>query len=85
MPRGCRSSKHLPFARVSTILENLKGGLLSVCRWVSVKHLPRYLPEFQWRFDRRFDLFTIFQRLLRAAVLTPPLHEDLLILALRRR
>jgi len=85
MPGGWRSAKHPAFAWVNTILGNLKGSLLGVCRWVSVKHLPRYLAEFQWRFNRRFDLSTILQRLLRAAVLTPPLPENLLVLAERSR
>jgi hypothetical protein len=48
---------------------------------VSAKHLPNYLAEFQWRFSRRFDLTTILNRLLRSAVLTPPMPQRLLALA----
>lgn len=64
-----------------TILGNLKGNILGVCRWVSAKHLPRYLAEFQWRFNRRFNLEAILNRLLHAAVLTPPMPHKLLVLA----
>lgn len=85
MPGGWRSAKHPAFVWVNTILGNLKGNILGVCRWVSAKHLPRYLAEFQWRFNRRFDLSTILQRLLHAAVLTPPLPHSLLVLAERSR
>ena len=81
LPGGWRNSKHPAFAWVNTILGNLKGSLLGVCRWVSARHLPRYLAEFQWRFNRRFDLASILQRLLRAAALTPPMPHDLLVLA----
>jgi transposase-like protein len=81
MPGGWRSAKHPAFIWVNTILGNLKGSLLGVCRWVSAKHLPRYLAEFQWRFNRRFDLASILQRLLRAATLTSPMPHDLLVLA----
>jgi transposase-like protein len=81
MPGGWQSAKHPAFAWVNTILGNLKGSLLGVCRWVSARHLPRYLAEFQWRFNRRFDLASILQRLLRAATLTPPMSHDFLVLA----
>lgn len=81
MEGGWRSAKHPAFHWVNTILGNLKGNILGVCRWVSAKHLPRYLAEFQWRFNRRFNLETILNRLLQAAVLTPPMPHWLLVLA----
>jgi transposase-like protein len=81
MPGGWRSAKHPAFKWVNTVLGNLKGNVVGVTRWVSARHLPRYLAEFQWRFNRRFDLTTIFHRLLRSSVLTPPMPQKLLILA----
>jgi ribosomal protein L37AE/L43A/transposase-like protein len=81
LPGGWQNSKHPAFAWVNTVLGNLKGSLLGVCRWVSARHLPRYLAEFQWRFNRRFDLASILQRLLRAATLTPPMPHKFLVLA----
>ena len=68
---GWRNSRHPAFKWVNTILGNLKGNILGVCRWISAKHRPRYLAEFQWRFNRRFDLEAILNRLLYAATLTP--------------
>lgn len=81
MEGGWRSAHHPAFRWVNTILGNLKGNILGVCRWVSAKHLPRYLAEFQWRFNRRFHLEAILDRLLQAAVLTPPMPHRLLVLA----
>lgn len=85
MEGGWRNSRHPAFKWVNTILGNLKGNILGVCRWISAKHLPRYLAEFQWRFNRRFDLEVILNRLLRAAVLTPPMPQRLLVLAEKGR
>lgn len=81
MEGGWRSARHPAFKWVNTILGNLKANILGVCRWVSNKHLPRYLAEFQWRFNRRFDLKVILDRLLRSAVLTAPMPQRLLALA----
>ena len=81
MEAGWRNSRHPAFKWVNTILGNLKGNILGVCRWISAKHLPRYLAEFQWRFNRRFDLEAILNRLLRSAALTPPMTQRLLVLA----
>lgn len=77
--KGWRRAKHPAFRWVNTILGNLKGNLLGVCRAIQLKHLPRYLAEFQYRFNRRYDLTTILPRLLRASALTPPMPYRLLI------
>jgi transposase-like protein len=78
---GWRRAKHPAFRWVNTILGNLKGNILGVCRAIQLKHLPRYLAEFQYRFNRRYDLSTILPRLLRASALTPPMPYRLLITA----
>jgi transposase-like protein len=85
MPGTWRSAAHPAFKWVNTVLGNLKGNIIGVCRWVGHKHLPRYLAEFQWRFNRRFDLKVIFARLLRAAALTPPMPHNMLVLAEQSR
>lgn len=79
--KGWRRAKHPAFKWVNTILGNLKGNILGVCRAIQLKHLPRYLAEFQYRFNRRYDLTTILPRLLKAAALTPPMPYRLLVLA----
>ena len=79
--KGWRRAKHPAFRWVNTILGNLKGNILGVCRAIQLKHLPRYLAEFQYRFNRRYDLSTILSRLLRASALTPPMPYRLLVVA----
>lgn len=79
--KGWRRAKHPAFSWVNTILANLKGNILGVCRAIQPKHLPRYLAEFQYRFNRRYDLSTILPRLLWASALTPPMPYRLLIAA----
>lgn len=79
MPGGWRSAKHPAFPWVNTVLGNLKGNIKGVTRWVGKAHLDRYLAEFQYRFNRRFDLKTILFRLLTAAVRTPAMPHPLLV------
>ena len=45
MEGGWRTSRHPAFKWKNTILGNLKGNILGVCRWISAKHLPRYLAQ----------------------------------------
>ena len=40
---------------------------------------PRYLAEFQYRFNRRYDLAALLQRLLRAATTVLPLPRPILM------
>lgn len=47
-------------------------------RAVRPKLVPRYLAQFQWRFNRRFDLENIHRRLAYAAVGMPPTPYRLL-------
>ena len=50
-------------------------------RAVRQKHLPRYLAEFEYRFNRRYDLAAMIPRLGYAAVHTPRMPYALLKLA----
>ena len=74
---GGRQSVKLPqFRAVNTLLGNLKtaiGGTYHAFAFAKYRH--RYLAEFQYRFNRRFNLRTIFNRLLRALVAAPACHE----------
>lgn len=79
--KAWRRAKHPAFRWVNTILGNFKGNILGVCRAIQLKHLPRYLAEFQYRFNRRYDLRSILPRLLKASALTPPMPYRLLIVA----
>ena len=42
------------------------------------KYAQRYLSEFEYRFNRRFDLPDIIPRLVYVALRTPPMPERLL-------
>ena len=50
-------------------------------RAVGEKHVPRYLAEFEYRFNRRYDLAAMMPRLLWAGVRTTPMPYRLLRLA----
>ena len=39
---------------------------------IQPKYLVRYLTEFQYRFNRRYDLAVLAERLLRSAAATLP-------------
>jgi hypothetical protein len=60
-------------ATVQTQLGNLKTALSGTYHAFDfAKYGQRYLADFQYRFNRRFDLHAMLPRLLRAAVLTKP-------------
>ena len=69
---GGKASVELPQLKaVNTVLSNLKTALSGTYHaFKFAKYAHRYLAEVQYRFNRRYDLATIFSRLLRAAALT---------------
>ena len=67
---------------VNTILGNLKSSLRSTYHAVRPSYAQRYLSEFQYRFNRRFDLSQIIPRLAFIAMRTPPMPDKLLKLSL---
>ena len=71
---GGKASVKLPqFQAVNTVLSNLKTAMAGTYHAVKfAKYAHRYLAEVQYRFNRRFDLRAILQRLVRVAVLTEP-------------
>jgi transposase-like protein len=78
---GPRAVEPPEFLWVNTVLGNLKTTLRGTYHAVRGKHVPRYLAEFQYRFNRRHDLKHLLRRLLYAAVRTPPMPYRLLTLA----
>jgi len=74
-------ARHPAFRWANTMLANIKNSLLATHRVVGAKHLPRYLGAFAWRFNRRFVLKSIHERLAIAATTTPPMPYPLLKLA----
>ena len=78
---GPASAKHPALSWVNTLLGNLKRSMHGSYHHVSSKHLPRYLAEFSYRFNRRFSLREMFPRLAYVALRTPPMPNRVLKLA----
>jgi len=78
---GPESVKIPEFKWVNTIIGNVKTALHGVFHALSKKHFSRYLAEFCYRFNRRFDLKQMVPRFGYVAVRTPPMPQRLLKLA----
>jgi hypothetical protein len=78
---GKQAVKHPAFKWVNTVLGNIKNSLKGTYHSFGKKHTARYLAEFQYRFNRRFELENMVPRLAYAAVRTPPMPARLLSLA----
>jgi transposase-like protein len=81
LTKGNRQTQNVTFKWVNTMLGNVKSALLGTYRAVRQKHVPRYLASFAYRFNRRFDLASMFPRLAWVAARTPPMPYRLLKLA----
>ena len=60
------------FRALNTILGNIKSAIGGTNRAVRKKHVARYLAEFEWRFNHRFDLAQMVPDLARAALRARP-------------
>ncbi len=69
---GAKSAKWAPFKWVNTTLGTIKTALAGTYHHVSAKHAQRYLASFASRFNRRFQLDTLAERLARACARTEP-------------
>ena len=69
---GKRAAGWAPFEWVNTVLGNIKGALVGTYRHVSPKHAQVYLTSFAYRFNCRFELDSIVERLACAAVHMAP-------------
>ena len=78
---GARAARTPAFKWVNTALGNIKAAITGTYRSIAPKHVPRYLAEFQYRFNRRYDLAAMLPRLATAASQTPPMPYRLLKLA----
>lgn len=70
---GPDSVTHPSFTWVNTILGNVKNALHGTYHAIYPKHLPRYLAESCYRFNRRFTLSEMLPRLAYVALRTSPL------------
>lgn len=75
---GRASVEEVEFYWVNTLLGNVKSALRGTYHSISPKHAKRYLAEYQYRFNRRFDLSSIMTRLSYVSLRTAPMPEWLL-------
>jgi hypothetical protein len=85
-PRGaawfrCGSVADPAFKWVNATLGNIKSASVGTYRAGRDKPVPRCLAEFEYRFNRRYDLAAMMPRLGRIAVRTPPMPYRLLKVA----
>lgn len=69
------------FKWINIMIGNVKNALHGTYHHVSANHLPRYLAEFCYRFNRRYELDEMVDRLAYVAMKTPPMPQRLLKLA----
>ena len=78
---GPAAARTPAFKWVNTTLGNIKAAITGTYRAINSKHVPRYLAEFEYRFNRRYDLAAMIPRLCWAGVRTAPMPYQLLKLA----
>lgn len=69
------------FHWVNTMIGNVKRSIHGTYHAVSSKHLPRYLAEFNFRFNNRFRVRSMIDVFIKQAVKTTPLPHHKLKLA----
>ena len=69
------------FTWVKTMIGNVKNAITGTYHAINPRHLPRYLAEFCYRHNRRFQLDNMLPRFAYIAVRTPPMPGRLLKLA----
>ena len=69
---GRKAARHPAFKWVNIMLGNIKTSIAGTYRAIRKKHMVRYLAEFEWRFNHRFDLAGMIPALARAAAQSKP-------------
>ena len=75
------SEKIPAFRWVNTVVGNLKTAMVGTMKHVAKRYVQRYFAEFQFRFNRRFDLPEMLDRLGAIASTAPPRPRKLLKIA----
>ena len=65
----------------NTTIGNIKNSIRGTYHAIRPKHVPRYLAQFEYRFNRRYRLEDMITRLTWVAPRTPPMPYRLLKLA----
>jgi len=76
---GGPDSVNIPeFKWVNTMIGNIKNSIRGTYHAISKQHVPRYLAEFSYRFNRRFNLGEMISRFIYIAVRSAPIPQRLL-------
>ncbi len=78
---GYQSVTKKEFAWVNTMIGNVKNAKIDIYHAIYPKHFPRYLAEFCYRYNRRFQLENMIPRFAYVAVRTVSMPGRLLKLA----
>ena len=78
---GFSSVQLKEFKWVNMMIGNVKNAIKGTYHAINKKHLPRYLAEFCYRFNRRFHLENILVRFMFIALRTTPMPNRLLKIA----
>jgi hypothetical protein len=78
---GYQSVTKKEFAWVNTMIGHVKNAIKGTYHSINPRHLPRYLAEFCYRHNRRFQLEDMIPRFVYIAVRTAPMPGKLLKLA----
>jgi len=78
---GAQSVTKEEFTWVNTMIGNVKNAITGTYHAINPKHLPRYLAEFCYRFNRRYQLEDLLPRFVYIALRTPPMPSRLLSMA----
>ncbi len=79
---GVPASVKLPYFKwVNTMIGNVKNAMHGTYHAINQKHLPRYLAEFSFKFNHRFNLESMIMELVRIGCRTAPMPQRLLKLA----
>jgi hypothetical protein len=70
--RASRRGVEPRFKWVNTCLANIKGAITGTCWPIRRRRADRYLADYEYRFNRRFDLPNMVPALAKAAVATAP-------------
>lgn len=69
---GKKSVKNAAFLWVNTLLGNLKTAINGTYHSIGSQYISRYLAEFEYRINRRYDLKAILSRFIKVAANTNP-------------
>lgn len=69
------------FTWVNTMIGNIKNAITGTYHSINHQHLPRYLAEFCYRFNRRFQLEDMLPRFIYVALKTPPMPGKMVSIA----